>query len=106
MTVCLRVYPARASAPAGYELVALVETTPALGRKAKIKEMEVVTKDGTCKLDNKEDMEIEPGETVGTVFLSRSTHRLLGEIQQIRLPLNNVARWVRVPAGQAPDVAQ
>ncbi len=106
MALLQRVYPARASAPAGYELVALVETTPALGRKAKIKDMEVVTKDGTFKLDNKEDMEMEPGETVGAVFLSRNTDRLLGEIQQIRLPLNNVARWVRMPSSQAPDVAQ
>lgn len=68
--------------------------------------IEFRTKDGTFKLDNKEDMEMEPGETVGAVFLSRNTDRLLGEIQQIRLPLNNVARWVRMPSSQAPDVAQ
>jgi hypothetical protein len=85
--------------------VAQVETTPALGRKAKIKNMEVVTKDGTFKLDNKEDIEIEPGETVGAVFLNRSTNRLLGEIREIRLPLNNVARWVRLASSQRPDVA-
>lgn len=68
--------------------------------------MEVVTKNGTFKLDNKEDIEMDPGETVGAVFLSRSTNRLHEEIQQIRLLLNNVARWVHMQSGQVPDVAQ
>ena len=82
----------------GLQIVALVETTSALGDKAKIKDIRIKTNGKRIKLDNKEDTEVLPNDAVGASFVSKDVRRLIDEIEHIDLDLRNVVRWEKQSA--------
>lgn len=90
-----RHYPRLGSIDGGYEMISLIDTTPALGEKAKVKDIKIRTESEWLKLDNKEDMEIEPGESVGAAFVSKSHQQLVREINGLELELGGVTTWRR-----------
>ena len=89
-------FPGAPGVEGGYELIALVDTTQALAEKDKIKHIQIEAGRGPMKLDNKEDVEVEPGDSVGAVFVSKKQKGLLPAITGIDLDLKKVARWQRV----------
>ncbi len=50
-------------------------------------------------MDNKEDVETEPGDTVGAVFVTDKRRGLVDKIVGVDLNLKNVANWQPARAG-------
>jgi hypothetical protein len=96
-----RYYPKRANASAGFEVIGHLESTSALEKKEKIKDIILATNIGRIKLDNKEDVEIEPGDSVGALFLSTSQAQLFERIESIELKLGNAVRWQKAKTEMA-----
>jgi hypothetical protein len=80
----------------GLEVLASVETTTALGEKDKIKDIRLRAGGRQIKLDNREDTEIFPSDSVGMMFLNDDQRSFLGEITSIDLDLRNVRSWTKV----------
>lgn len=77
----------------GLQVIALVETTSALGDKDKIKEISINSDNGTLLFDNKEDTEVLPNDSVGASFVIKTQRDLLKNIKGINLKLRNVTKW-------------
>lgn len=77
----------------GLQIVAFVDTTSALGDKDQIKEMRLKTAGGWIKLDNMEDTEVVPNDTVGASLVNNNQRTLIDGIEEIELKLRNVTRW-------------
>jgi len=101
-----RYFPGGDGADAAYELIALVDTTPVLGEKTKIRDIEIETDRGRIRLDNKEDVEVEPGDTVGAVFISKSQRGLFERITGINLTLRNARRWQRAERSEEAELSR
>ncbi|GAB4239996.1 MAG: hypothetical protein Kow00109_14960 [Acidobacteriota bacterium] len=87
----------------GLQLIALVETTAALGDKAKIKDIRIHVGDRRIKLDNKEDTEILPDDAVGASFVTKDVRTLIEKIDAIDLELRNVVRWQKESASEGRE---
>ena len=94
-----RVYQGNANPDdSGLQIIALVETTSALGVNERIKDIKILTKAGVFLLDNKENTEILPNDAVGASFVSKTQRSLVDTINNIDLKMKNVAKWEkRVP---------
>lgn len=80
---------------AGLHLVAQVETTSALEEKDEIKDIKIWTGGNEVKLDNQEDTEIQPNDSIGASFRKRGVFELIDRIEKIELDLNHVKEWKR-----------
>lgn len=79
----------------GLQVIALVETTSALGDRDRIKDIRLTTKSGSVLMDNKEDTEVLPNDSVGASFVNKTQRTPVEEITGIDLKLKNVVRWER-----------
>ena len=79
----------------GLRVLALVESTSALEKGSKIKEMNITIGRRRIKIDNKEDTEILPNDEVGVSFVTKNMRSLISGIDKISLDLHNVNRWER-----------
>ncbi len=91
-----RAYPGLADeVEGGLQVIALVESTAALGDKSEVKDIKIRSGGQEIKLDNKEDTEIYPDDSVGATFFEKGVRDLVGRIDEIRLDLKNVKKWER-----------
>ncbi len=74
---------------------ATLETTPNLGEGDKVKSIALKTARGEIVLDNKEDTEVMPSDLVGCTFYTSKLEDFIPQIQSVKLPLNNVAQWLK-----------
>jgi hypothetical protein len=81
----------------GLQIIALVETTSALGNSDRIKDITLQTNLGNIVLDNKEDTEVLPNDAVGASFVIKTQRELVKEITGINMKLKNVSKWERKP---------
>lgn len=79
----------------GLRLLALIETTSALGGKGQVRDIEIFSQGGRLKLDNKEDTAVFPNDAVGATFVSAGRHELVHGIDGIKFDLKNVVDWRR-----------
>jgi Zn-dependent protease with chaperone function len=81
------------------QVFATVETTSALGESSEIKSAKVNFLSDDLKLDNKEDTEIFPNDSVGVVLIKELKHfdpkQFNFEILSVDMKLRNVNRWVK-----------
>lgn len=82
---------------AGLQVVALVETTAALGEGVQIKDLTLQTDAGPLFLDNKEDTLVLPNDAVGASLVSKTQKQLIGEITGVSLKMKNVVKWEKKP---------
>lgn len=85
----------------GYELLATVETKPALGEKDEIDDILVVADGHRIEMDNKEDTEIFPSDSAGVMFRTDRVRSLARRITGIQLDLRNVESWRPAPPEEA-----
>jgi Zn-dependent protease with chaperone function len=89
-----RVYQGNANPDdSGLQVIALVETTSALGVNERIKDIKILSNAGVLLLDNKENTEILPNDAVGASFVSKTQRNLVETINNIELKMKNVAKW-------------
>lgn len=81
----------------GLQVIALIETTSALGDGVSVKDITLQTNLGTLLLDNKEDTLVMPNDAVGASFVSKTQRSLVEEISNIGIKMKNVAKWEKKP---------
>lgn len=81
----------------GIQVIAMIETTSALGDGVTVKDITLQTDAGTLFLDNKEDTLVMPNDAVGGSFVSKTQRTLIGEVKNVGLRMKNVVRWEKKP---------
>ncbi len=82
----------------GLQIIALIETTSALGDGVTVKDITLQTNIGPLLLDNKEDTLIMPNDAVGASFISKTQRSLVDEINNIGIKMKNVSKWEKKSA--------
>jgi Zn-dependent protease with chaperone function len=77
----------------GLQLIAMIETTSALGEGVTVKDISLQTNLGTMLLDNKEDTLVMPNDAVGASFVSKTQRSLVEGISNIGIKMKNVSKW-------------